>query len=281
MIELRLGEGTCDVLKNLFMEFRRVQVSRFPLIVESREGVPNWIRVTDSRFPTDSWHKKHLVVGFLRTDGTDEKGKQIFALQSRLIRNERYVPHNNKYSTKATTDPKRMLRLMKDYLRPFTPEEIRGSCEDLNSSAEEWRREPSREYLNLARELSPAVLAEEVLYLRSIGVKFKSSTFEELSRRGVDLYEEGVRRKDQWRYSLHVYVQPDQSVIVSSDNNSIEWTFPSMEQAPPVVQQQVAMLKMIEPNTYVPGVGRMVDPKMYWIHVEKDVIYPTATKTNA
>ena len=41
------------------------------------------------------------------------------------------------------------------------------------------------------------------------------------------------------------------------------------------------LLKMIEPNTYVPGVGRMVDPKMYWIHVEKEVIYHTITKTNA
>ena len=84
---------------------------------------------------------------------------------------------------------------------------------------------------------------------------------------GVPMYEEH-RRRQSVKVSgsaCNVFVNPDESVQVT-DNIASE-LYQSMLEAPEYIQQQVAMLRLVEENTYIPEVGMKLSENTYWIYV--------------
>ena len=73
MLNLHLLENTMPQIKDMLVELRRVQVSRFPIDVHAAVNDNNVIRFQDSRFPTDSFHFKNNIA-MLRWESNDDKG---------------------------------------------------------------------------------------------------------------------------------------------------------------------------------------------------------------
>ena len=113
MLNLQFKENTCDEIKSLLTDFRRVQVSRFPIDVKATDNDNNRIAFVDSRFPTNTVHyKRNLAV--LETNTVDDKGRKIYVLRSRLIKNEKYAQHNDDYHSRETTDLKKLSKFLRD-----------------------------------------------------------------------------------------------------------------------------------------------------------------------
>jgi hypothetical protein len=274
MLNINLCDAVPPEVREMITTLRRTHVSRFPVDVVCESDRPNVVRFVDSRFPTIR-NRVDSCLAVLDYAEYDGDGRRIYKVASRLIQNEKYSSQNHRYHIKETTDIKKVLKLLRDYAKPYSSIEIsyKDTGDDLHTDEMLWRDKPLRE-MNIVFSMSTTELAEEIMYLHSVGVQFRSDKFRRAVTNGIEICKDVKHRKDVRQDSLHVYIQPDGSVTAtSSDPKHMEagaWTYASMEQAPQCVQQQIAMLRMCDERLYVPEVGRKVKDNRFWIHVNPD-----------
>ena len=269
MLNLQFKENTCDEIKSLLTDFRRVQVSRFPIDVKATDNDNNRIAFVDSRFPTNTVHyKRNLAV--LETNTVHDKGRKIYVLRSRLIKNEKYAQHNDYYHSRETTDLKKLSKFLRDYVKPYSPQEISQMGNDMSEDYHNWQNEARRNFRAVAGQVSESDVAEEVAYLKSVGVQFRSDKFRDIATKGLELYSELKRRQDSNIKNVHVYINPDESVHVTVADDKT-YSYETLDGVPEIVRQQVAMLMMVDMKQYVPEVGKRTDEKMFWVHVNTNI----------
>ena len=268
MLNITNPEEVKPIFTQLLADFRRTQVSRFPIHVTAR-NYGSLLVFEDSRFPSNTT-RVEKIVGTLRDAGLDKNNKQVYEVRSRLINNEKYAEHNDDYYSRTTNDPKKVAKYLKDYFKPFTAHEIANKTGGkFSSHHESWRDElrwKLRDIINPTQE----ELIEELLHLHTMGVEFKSDRFRKIITEGVPMHRETVRRRgiDVHTASLHVFVNPDESIQVTGNLTSD--LYQSMQESPEYIQQQVAMLQLVEADTYIPEVGMKLSTNTYWIYINTE-----------
>lgn len=253
-----------DELKQVLKEFRRVQVSRFPIRADCEEMS---IRFFDSRIP----HSKQLAEVSVETNDKDE---EYFCLESRLIINDRFMRGNNRRNQKHTKDPKKLLRYMRDYVKPFSAKEIsRESAEYHDRFTGHWRNEAEslmRDLCNMSRE----EVMQEMIRMQAIGYKPQTEKFAQMMEKGLPAWVEYKRRAERSVMNVHVFINPDESVeVYCSDKlgfagiNQGTTPFNSLADTPTSIQQHVAMLRMMDNKAFIPEVGTKIDANNYWVEV--------------
>lgn len=271
MLNLNLRDSIHPLLKQLLADFRRVQVSRFPIeVVQHQNDDTHAVKFVDSRFPTDSW-RKDRILAYLSVDGYDAKLRPKFKLHSRLIENEKYSDQNDDYHQKTTADPKKMAAWLREYVKPYSQTEVMGrSPTGIAFEYDEWRSKPRQEFRSVVQRLTPEDVAQEIMYLQSVGVQFRSDKFQQIASQGVELYTEAKQRETNPKCNAHVFIQPDESILVTVTNSPTGThllQFESLDRAPEYIQQQVAMLRLCERGHYIPEVGKMNADRDFWVHV--------------
>jgi hypothetical protein len=262
MLNIINPEEMNPIFTQLIADFRRIQVSRFPITVTARNSGA-LIVFEDNRFPAKNT-KVENIVGTLRDAGLDKNNKQTYEVRSRLINNEKYAAHNDDYFSRTTNDPKKVSKFLKDYFKPFTPTEIaQKSVRKFESHDDEWRDE-FRWKLRDVVAIEPTELFAEVQHLVSLGVEFNSDKFKRIVTEGMPMFTEHMRRKNESRKTTHVFINPDDSIQASYGD--ITNTYQIMEEMPEHMQQQVAMLRMVEADTFIAEVGMKVSANTYWIY---------------
>lgn len=273
-----LHEDTRPALKQLLVDFRRVQVSRFPIEVKQNPVAPNTIFFYDSRFMKESFDSNAVIT---RMDVyTNDKGRETFRIRGRLISNDKYKITHKMHDARETTNPKVMFKWMKEYILPFTSTEIIHKMGGhVNTEHAEWVKEPLQGFAMKVNGLTKSDIAHELMHLITLGVEFKTDKFREIATEGLQLYNEGKERQAIKTDTLHVFIQPDESLLVTraATNDKFKksagtWTIEGMQAAPECIQQQIAMLRLTPTKQYVAQVGRMVDERTFWIHVNPDDI---------
>jgi len=266
MLNIINPEEMNPIFTQLIADFRRTQVSRFPITVTARNH-GSLIVFEDNRFPAQNTRVEN-VVGTLRDAGLDKKNKQTYEVRSRLIQNEKYASHNDDYHSRTTNDPKKVGKFLKDYFKPFTPTEIaQRSVRRFEAHDDEWRDE-FRWKLRDVTMVEPTELFAEVQHLVSLGVEFNSDKFKRIVTEGMPMFTEHMRRKNESRNSTHIFINPDDSVQTSYGD--ITNTYQTPEEMPEHMQQQVAMLRMVEADTYIAEVGMKISANTYWIYAKPE-----------
>ena len=267
MLNIKNMDDVHPLFKPLLVEFRRVQVSRFPINVDANEHT-SAVRFVDSRFPNAGWRHYNMLAS-LTVKGFDAKGKPVIEMLGRLINNEKFATHSDNYYTRSTTDPKKVAKWLRDYVKPYTALEIAKKSGNAAQDRHcEWQinaRSDARSLLNI----SAASMYEEVKYLKSVGTQFKTDAFRKLAE-NLEALEEANRRSNKDFRGVHVYINPDESIAVGDVVMEKTWEFDSVEQAPTVIQQQLGMLRMVDDNVFLPHVGMRYNPKNFWIDVNPD-----------
>lgn len=251
-------------LKQVLKDFRRVQVSRFPIIASCRQDS---IRFVDSRFPAAT------AIAHLDVEVNDED-KEYFCLESRLIINDRFVRGNERRNQKHTKDPKKLLRYMRDYVKPFSTKEIaHQTIEQHERPTRVWRGEAEslmRDLCNMSRE----EVMQEMIRMQAIGYKPQTEKFAQMMEKGLPAWVEYKRRAERSVMNVHVFINPDESVeVYCSDKlgfagiNQGTTPFNSLADTPTSIQQHVAMLRMMDDRTFIPEVGTKIDANNYWVEV--------------
>jgi hypothetical protein len=251
-------------LKQVLKEFRRVQVSRFPIRADCEEMS---IRFFDSRIS----HSKQLAEVSVETN---DKNEEYFCIESRLIMNDRFVRGNDRRNQKHTKDPKKLLRYMRDYVKPFSTREIaNNSIDEHQSHRVHWRNEAEslmRDLCNMSRE----DVMREMVRMQAIGYKPQTEKFAQMMEKGLPAWVEYKRRAERSVMNVHVFINPDESVeVYCSDKlgfagiNQGTTPFNSLADTPTSIQQHVAMLRMMDDRTFIPEVGTKIDANNYWVEV--------------
>ncbi len=275
MLNLKLQRtDTFPAIKTMLTEFRRVQVSRFPIDVEDSATSPSKVRFVDSRFPSNSWRRESCLA-MLEMNDYDDKGRPIYKLTSRLIANEKYAAHNDDYFTKSTTDTRKMLKYLREFVKPYTSLEIATRTSfAARETHHVWQEKPLTDFRCIAGGISPNEIAKEVMYLKSIGVEFHTDKFRKIAEEGVELYDEAMRRAAIPFSGTHVFLQPDDSVLVTrmvdGDFDDAGATlYERFDEVPEDIRQQVAMLRMVDGKQFIPEVGSRMNEREFWVQVER------------
>jgi hypothetical protein len=248
----------------LLADFRRTQISRFP--VEVRVINAEFIAFVDSRFPVSP----NASAGVRNSIGSVYSDGDKIVIESRLIQNEKYNMHNTDYHTRKTQDIRKVLKYMKEYLKPYTAQEIANRT---MQSAKQAFNEHKEKAMWKARNYkldNIDVLYEEVMHMKMLGYEPKTNAVKKLIDEGFPALEQYMKTKDTEFPRVHVHIAPDESVTVAvlAKQSNLEmgaYTHDSLAAAPTFIQQQVGLLKMMDKNTHVPDVGYKSSDTEFWI----------------
>jgi len=260
-------------LKAILKDLRRGHVSRFPVFVEAAVS-GEAVRFTDSRISFGGRWNWRESLAMLHKE-RDAKGRTQYVITSRLITNEKFSSHSEGYRQKKSIKAAPIAGLLKTSARPYSPQEIETfSGHDIRDERLAWVEEPYNTTRALAR-IDPRDVIKEVTTLASMGVEFTTESFRKLVAEGLALQDEVRRRKDMEVVDVHVFIQPDNSVVMTQETRP--WPigqggdstiYSSLEAAPESVQAAVALLRITaQPGKYIPETGRMLSENIFRIHV--------------
>lgn len=262
-----------DNLKDMLVQFRKVQVSRYPIELYRMSTSRDMLGFVDSRFPTDRMHRDYMVA-MMWTDEVDNKsGNAVtqYCIESRLIRNEKFNSNNNDFYIKKTTDPKKFFKYLKEYAKPFTYQEVAlRTMRSAESRYDDWKLNVRRDAYITANTISWDDLLEEVTKLHAIGVRPQTDAFKKAYEEGVTKYQDYKMVKDKTFKRIHVLTQADGTVAVSSfadylDIQKGSTLYEEMDHVPKHIQEQVGMLRMMTVGDFVPHVGVKVNENEFWV----------------
>jgi hypothetical protein len=270
----KLTENLDPRLANLVTQFRRIQVSKFPLVAIDAGSCE--VRFYDSRFQDES-DKKYKVVGelFLETrDLSDGATEEVFVVQSKLINVGRY--NSDRKHQKITKDDKKTLKNLQDYIRPFGATQIadrtKGTAWD---KLQNWKwgiRRQARESMGFDMD----TIYEEVKRMKDLGLRAQTEKFQKAMDEGVAAFEENkLVDKIAERDLVHAFINPDGSIEVRLAKNAEDYAtkeirsaYSYIDEMPYELSSKIAMLRMTEAETFVPYVGVKVDDRTFWLHLE-------------
>jgi hypothetical protein len=250
--------------KHLVNEFRRVQVSRFPIeVVAINDG--NTLGFVDSRFPTDRFNVTNMLA-MLYVEYPQEK--PTITIESRLINNEKFARHNDKFRTRSTHDLKKMFKYMKEYIKPFSGQEIaQKSYRGVEYEFEQWQTKPAWGVKEALNQLRTEDWMEGIVKLQALGIEPPTEKFAELVKTAIPQFEEMKRRKAMEEPNYNIHLNPDDSVVVTimrgeDKGSSVK---ESLDACPMFIQQALGMLRMMDDRSRIPEVGTKVSSKEFWI----------------
>lgn len=265
MLVLKNTENLNSMFAELLADFRRTQVSRFPVEVMVKHE--NYMVFTDSRFPV-KYEELGNVNKILGSVYASDDNKIV--VESRLIKNDKYASHNNDYHTRKTQDIRKVLKYMKEYIKPYTAHEIAnrtiGVAKEAFSEYKSNTTWDARKY-----ELDDVMdLYEEALHMKTLGYEPKTEAFRKLLGEGFEIVEKAARIEDKEFPKVHVYVAPDETVTVSVLENKSKLpigvdSYESLAAAPTLIQQHVGILKIMEDRSHVPDIGYKASATEFWI----------------
>jgi hypothetical protein len=262
-----LEEPVNPKIMGLLTQFRRIQISLFPLIV-TKAGTEQ-VNFYDSRFPING-EEMRKAVAKLWID-TNSKKEDVFVLHSKAIDNPRF--RNERRSRKITGDPAKMLKYLKTYVLGYDPKELAAMTKNVMADKfEDWRYKATRATRDVVA-CDMQVIYEEVKRMADLGLRAQTAKFQKIIDEGLALYEESKyveSRKD--KDLVHLFFNPDDSINLWFDARSDKTTglashYASFDDLPEQVATRAAMLKISEIKTFIPDVGIRVDDRSFWVDV--------------
>ena len=256
--------GLRDELRDILVELRRGHVSKFPIHVTTLATV---MKFYDSRFLDGD--RGDALVAKVQIEA-DAKGRDVFVVRAETIENDKYRQNTDEYHSKQSRDPKKILRLLREHVQPFAATRVaRWSRGDFRHSVHEWSNAVRSNYRRTTDKIELEDIVEELIMLRDMGFRPQTEKLAKLMDDAIPAFQEMKRVRNREVMHLHVLINPDGSVSLSSDG-SVLATSGSMDYAPKNVQEQVAMLRMMDNKAFVPEVGMKVNDSQYWVEVGKN-----------
>lgn len=274
MLDISAVNGhTPEGIRTMLNQLRREDTNPVTVTVLPKHGSYNHLIFYDGRFPPDSEQKEVRIATLEYTAGVGYK------VRSKRIQNKKHNPNHSGYNERKTQDPRKMYSVLKEVTHPFTTLEIIGLTDDVNYTYTCWVEQPSHDIRNKwGRSITENLIIDEVMHLASVGItNFKTHLFCDLVNEGIPLYNEHKRRLALQLMHMHVFIDFDGKVITTLQHPQYatkmkSLTYPNMDAVPAHIQQQVAVLKLVEANTYVPEVGQRMGDNIYWVHVSQEEV---------
>lgn len=242
-------------------------ISRYPIAVESVNNQE--VRFVDTRVGS----RGEVAVLYRAV----EDNKLNYVVRSHLIMNPQYSPQSSGYNSRRTGDLSKMRKLLATVVKPLDPAEvIRRSFLACKEVIDEWKAEAQRSiraanstflFANVDKD---EVMQDIIAYVNG-ATPFKTGALAQLS--SPEFIAKYVDYKERMHYNRPrtcMFVNPDGVVYLSEmrERHTQEMGPVVVKNSINDVQQELlgchAMLKMVEPNTLLKGVGVRVGNSSFW-----------------
>jgi len=272
-------------LQAILKEFARkshavnLEVVRPDFIIDQSQIKPEYKTAIfiDPRFPKRVERRER--VGYVKLSEGD-----LMEIGSRLIKNDKYRRHSLEYNTKASKIESKVVKMMVDFIKPFSFSEIFEFHDYKTASlVKSWRNELYQAGESMWH-INSAELYEEVKHLRDLGVQFKTKAFNEMAD-AVETRDAHRNRQKQDIEVYHVYAVDGRVAVTTKTLDTLNSQtkpmptvmYDSIETLPPDLLADVSMLKILggDVDQSIPGVGYRVSDNEFY------VMKPLASNTNA
>lgn len=204
---------------------------------------------------------KQESVGGVRIDRMG--GKVTYQIRTRFVLNHRFKTSDRKRSI-LTTDAKRAMKAMLQYITPYTLDEVFKEHEgNAAGVVNRWRTELQDDVRKLSVPQTAMML--EMQNLMRQGVKFITPEFNHVAETAMAAYEETQRRM-RTPITKHFVVCGERGISVLSvdqDNGRVSRSYQTFTDMPEVLQEGVAMLRIMQKDQFVDGFGMRLGEQMF------------------
>jgi len=218
------------------------------------------LRFHDTRFTTDEVEP----VGVIEyTYG--KRSDYEYKVTSRKIQNDRFGHWSNEGSSQRTKDVKKALKIAMNNLLPFEWHEISANGRrKAEQEHQQWANADAR--ATNAFSIDVGHVYQEVKYLTSIGVQFKTEAFKNAAA-GIEAYDE-FKRKLAVKPRFHTVIDRGDKVIYIKDGHALEpEEFCALDPLPESTRNAIALLKLVDKDRLLPEVGYRAGENTYFILV--------------
>jgi len=217
------------------------------------------LRFHDTRFIGDESVDMVGVVEWTYGSRNDKEYK----ITSRKIQNDRFGHWGNEHSSRRTKDLKKAVKIAMEVLQPFEWHELSAKGRrDAERAHERWAQEDSKAVYPF--RINPADIYEEIKYLTSIGVQFKTEAFKSAAA-GIEAYEE-MQRKAEIKPKFDTVMFRDNKTILIPNGRALEaQELDAVEALPERTRNHIALLKLVEKDKLLPEIGYRAGENTYFV----------------
>ena len=250
-------EVVADALKAMVETLAKKHKSDTPIHVKAMR--PRTVWFMDLQVPTK------VPVAEL-TLNSDSRGRMLYTVESKRIKNDKFSVHSSGYTTRTSISGAAIQKVLARYVTPYAPQEIAGmSAAKVRNAHLMWKVEPHKALqLDVLVAGNMKTLMEEVRNLVAQGVVFATEPFKALGTTGVDLYTQKLFRESTSDKYTMAFFNLDGRVTVVHPNSGTSLVA-GVGDLPADMQQNISMLRLMEPEQFVPGVGYRVNEQTFWV----------------
>ena len=254
-------------LRPMIREFLRkskhvLSIEQAYMYFDRREGEEIKSYYSGVRFYDNS--QKTESVGGIRLDRRGKgDGKPVYQVRTRFVLNSRFKSSERKRSVE-TTDAKRAMKAMLQYITPYTLDEVFKDHESTATGVvARWRAELQNDVSALS--VSRSAMVTEMQNLIAQGVKFITPEFNRVAEKALAANEETQRRMGAKITKHFVSIGGDRIAVltVQNDNTRTANFYQSFESMPTLLQEGVAMLRIMQDNQHIDGFGARISENMF------------------
>ena len=202
----------------------------------------------------------------------------MYGVQARTIKNERFAMHHNCYNMRLASDPKVALKYATTYLRPYTTAE--NIDQTIDPIVNEVRKQLStaRAVVTNARDevMNDTILQRELSLLLQTDYAFSTPGYREKVEKwlGELTSQREEARKPVHGYYVHIRevggeqraeVTEVYDIIHDRRKGSSAPTVLPLADLPDYISGKMAVLTMVERDTFVTDVGLRVADNVFWV----------------
>jgi hypothetical protein len=165
--------------------------------------------------------------------------------------------------TKTSTDTKKVLKMMRHMITPYTLQEISGYYDNrIGEAILPWKTELYSKTRVPYQRLTYDTMVKELRNLQSLGVNFVTSEFRGMMEETLAYHDEYEYRNTTPIIKMFVSIREDGVHTMADGQLAIYSTFDSL---PKDTQGRLAILKMLKDGDNIPEVGIRIDAKTFWV----------------
>lgn len=209
------------------------------------------------------------------------EGTASYGVYSRKIKNAKYHDTREEFHMVMTSNLDKAFKAIKTFAVPYTDKELAEEYYgDMVNKVSDVSRGVKRDLDNLVGKIKwggDKQVIEEMLYLRSQGVKFKTDVFNEVADSIEEVYEKVIEEDNRKVNALFVHfrkVGDDmyadvEEVGAMKQNRHVAFVSPPTtylaSELPEHILNGVSVLNILEDGQYVARIGQKVDNETFWL----------------
>ena len=188
-----------------------------------------------------------------------------YVVWSKRIKNDKYAPYNDDHHTRASVDPKKIVKIALEHLKPFSWYEIGRATRDKAKRAhDKWVSEGSQ--VAYMFNMNHTTVYEELKSLVQQGVRFTTPDFRHAVEKMGEYAEWEDRKLKASKSAMRCLIEDNGKFYLTDNSKDPAKEFDSFEALPEEYQSKVSLMRIVGDGEFLPEIGFKADARTFWLY---------------